>query len=632
MRLFHRRPIALANIPVFLLLCLCLPCGVLYAQEVDWDGYAAWENTTVYTRTYVVNQRHPAASDDNPGTAGQPLRTINRAAQMVQAGERVLIHSGVYRETVRPLHGGTSADQMIAYEAAPGAEVIIKGSEVLPAPWVQRSVYTDVLPDSTLEYTWSRKLWMTTLPDSLFEDGYFPFQLPNILPEEHQLMPWARLVKERAPYTATRGMLFQNGERLTQVVAYGDLTRLSGSFWVDADGKTVHIHPYGSGNPNTDLFEVGVRQHLFRPQSLGLGYVQVRGLHFTHCPNGFLRTSTGAVTIMGGHHWIIEDNEISQVNSSGLEFGYYAFEFRDPHPENVQPRPDPDLGGVIVRNNRIHDAGTAGIRSYSVKEGIVENNTIWNIGWQDAQNYWECSGIKILRAFNTLVRGNHIYHIRAGNGIWMDWDIRHTRVTANIIHDVQTIQGGIFVEAAQVPNLVDNNILWDIDGSGIYANDSDEVLIYHNLVARTTGPVVTATVATRRKLNGRWLTATRNRVFNNLFIDAGQPMHLDTASNTADYNLYVNTAAVPSVDLAVWQASGVDQHSTALPAEVTFHPETGYLSWTTPSAVPKVPGLDEVSRDFFGQAANTDSIVPGPFFRLDRDTRVLFSEGFLGDG
>ena len=605
--------------------------GYTQAQALhqDWDFYEAWQSTTQYQKTYIVNQRHPDASDTNPGTATAPLKTINRAAQLAKAGERIRIHAGTYRELIEPLNGGTSASQMILYEAAPGETVIIKGSKILNQPWVQRSIYTDILPDSTLQFTWSKKIWMTTLPDSLFEENYYPFKLKNILDEEYALMPWAELVRNRPPYTSTRGMLWQDGRRLTQVESYGDLARMPGSFWVDTDGETVHMHAHDSINPNVAVFEVGIQSHLFRPQQLGLGFIHLRGLNFQHCPNGFLRTSTGAVTTRGGHHWIIEDNDISEVNSAALEFGYYAFEFRDPTPENIQPRPDEDLGGVIVRNNRIHNAGTAGIRSYTVTKGIIENNRIWDIGWQDAQNYWECSGIKMLRTRNTVVRGNHIYSITGGNGIWMDWDIQGSRVTGNLIHDIQTLQGGIFVEAAQVTNLVDNNIIWNIDGSGIYANDSDSTLIYHNLIANTTGPVVEARVATQRQLSGRWLTANHNRVFNNLFVNGDIPIQFESDSNVTGYNLYVSTREPRFIDLTTLQQSGQEMSSHAMRATMEYNLDAQALTWDAPATLPTVPALPEVSRDFFLHERNDQEVKPGPFISLPQHAIILMNEGIL---
>jgi hypothetical protein len=357
-----------------------------------------------------------------------------------------------------------------------------------------------------------------------------------------------------------------------------------------------------------------------------MGFIQVRGITFEHCANGFLRTSTGAVTILGGHHWRFEDNVIRQNNSSGLEIGYYAFEFEDPNPENIQPRTDEDLGGVIVRNNLIHDCGTSGIRSYTVTRGIIEHNTIWNCGWQDAENYWEVAGIKLLRTRKTLVRGNHIYHIQGGNGIWLDWDIQYSRVTANVIHDIQTIQGGIFIEAAQTPNLVDHNFIWNIDGNGIYANDSDELMVYHNLIANTTGPVVHAIVGTKRQLNDRWLTCTRNKILNNIFINGGQSMYFSSNDNTADYNLYVSTIEPSNIDLDKWRESGFDKNSVTMKATIQFNAGSLFFQWSANKDLPEVPSLKEIPFDFYHHLRHKGMTTPGPFSGLDKNTQLMLGE------
>ncbi len=145
----------------------------------------------------------------------------------------------------------------------------------------------------------------------------------------------------------------------------------------------------------------------------------------------------------------------------------------------------------------------------------------------------------MLETHNTLVKGDHIHNIQDGNGIWLDWNIIHSRVTGNIIYNVQTIQGGIFVEASHHPNLIDNNFIWNVDGNGIYANDTESLLVYHNLLGNISGNVVHAIVATDRALNGRKLTATSDNIFNNIFIN-GLPAKIGSSS-ISDYNLYVNT-------------------------------------------------------------------------------------------
>ena len=72
----------------------------------DGAEFQTWETPPVFAKTYYVDQADPKASDDNPGSRALPLKTINRAAQVVQPGERVLVAAGVYRERVRPARGG----------------------------------------------------------------------------------------------------------------------------------------------------------------------------------------------------------------------------------------------------------------------------------------------------------------------------------------------------------------------------------------------------------------------------------------------------------------------------------------------------------------------------------------------
>src|SRR5579871_458275 len=106
----------------------------------DGTMYAVWEQPLTFSKTYYVDNQDAMADDSGPGTSARPFRTINKAAQILQPGERVVIASGTYRECVRPARGGTGPAQMISYEAAPGAKVFIKGSEILKDGWQQQKV------------------------------------------------------------------------------------------------------------------------------------------------------------------------------------------------------------------------------------------------------------------------------------------------------------------------------------------------------------------------------------------------------------------------------------------------------------------------------------------------------------
>mgnify|MGYP005840183333 CR=1 FL=1 len=88
-------------------------------------------------------------NDTNPGTRRAPLRTIQRAADLAQPGDVITVQEGVYRERVNPPRGGTSDRKRIVYQAARGATVEIKGSEVIRG-WqkVQEGVWKVTLPNS----------------------------------------------------------------------------------------------------------------------------------------------------------------------------------------------------------------------------------------------------------------------------------------------------------------------------------------------------------------------------------------------------------------------------------------------------------------------------------------------------
>jgi hypothetical protein len=106
----------------------------------DGSEFVSWEQPLKFSKTYYVDNNSLRANDAGPGTHQRPFRTINKAAQVLQPGERVVVASGTYRECIRPVRGGTGPAQMISYEAAPGAKVFIKGSDVLKDGWQQESI------------------------------------------------------------------------------------------------------------------------------------------------------------------------------------------------------------------------------------------------------------------------------------------------------------------------------------------------------------------------------------------------------------------------------------------------------------------------------------------------------------
>jgi hypothetical protein len=149
----------------------------------DGTEFILWEQPLKFTKTYYVDNQHAKADDKGPGTQSRPFRTISQAAQVLQPGERVVIASGTYRECVRPARGGTSPAQMISYEAAPGAKVLIKGSEVLKDGWVQETIPVGFPGSAQGAPGDGVTAWRYEFKSSMFPDTYNPFALPSLMGE-----------------------------------------------------------------------------------------------------------------------------------------------------------------------------------------------------------------------------------------------------------------------------------------------------------------------------------------------------------------------------------------------------------------------------------------------------------------
>src|SRR3954465_9594451 len=95
--------IALRSFRLTALLLALAPCLVSLSAQADSqlpDGkqFEFWEKPFTASRTYYVNGT--SGSDENAGTQERPFKSINKAAQVLQPGERVVIAEGVYRERV----------------------------------------------------------------------------------------------------------------------------------------------------------------------------------------------------------------------------------------------------------------------------------------------------------------------------------------------------------------------------------------------------------------------------------------------------------------------------------------------------------------------------------------------------
>jgi hypothetical protein len=79
-----------------------------------------------YPNVYYVDPRHPAATDEEGfGYAGQPYKTLAKALEVAQAGETIVVRSGVIRETLKARSDG------VTVRAMKGEKVTISGADVI---------------------------------------------------------------------------------------------------------------------------------------------------------------------------------------------------------------------------------------------------------------------------------------------------------------------------------------------------------------------------------------------------------------------------------------------------------------------------------------------------------------------
>lgn len=624
-------------------------------------------------RTWIVNNRHVGAADRNSGTANQPLLTIDAAAQKAQPGDIVLVHEGIYRERVSPLHSG-QPDKNIIYEAAPGESVFVKGSDI----WTHWQPVAEKPGVFTAEIA-----------------GHVPVDVPNpfligisVAPDDQNIV--ARPSSERDHLPKTLGQIFFNGRPMVEADSEPTVYVQENSWIVTADGRQLLAH--FSENPtnlSNFLIEVSIRNRIFAPHIRGLNYIQVKGFTFEHCANQGPFPQGGEVSTRSGAYWIIEGNTIRFAKMVGLDIGSETF-----NPKNLKDTDDDQKvrmegGHNLIEGNTVTDNGLLGIEGWHhnsviIRNNIVERNNALGFSSEDAK-WEEWGGIK-LHGTNALIEGN-LVRDNDGYGIWIDNDYTDSHITRNVV--VNNRMAGIFLELGDGRCLIDNNIVAltqprgeTYGGIGIYAHDSSGLIICHNLIMENADcGVLLRTVSNRVfpppwEPNSRPVRTSNSRVLNNIiWNNSGPAISLpypnDRASNNvSDYNLvggshfqstdpehYTRMFAInlykSSVDrkqltakflqaltdahvpdrgwpnLEVWGAEstlplslwnmfmGQDKHSRVLSngTILLLAPEVPKLIYQLgPSASQcKCPPVGGVDHDFFDRPLSPSDIHPGPF-------------------
>ncbi|MCF7954190.1 MAG: right-handed parallel beta-helix repeat-containing protein [Phycisphaerae bacterium] len=391
-------------------------------------------------------------NDNNPGTLDLPLLSINKAADLAgqyqqnNEGSRIIIHPGIYRETIDALIKypvTVSLGAAIIFEPYVSGTVTISASEVY-SDWQQ--VEADVYRHSWA-YDWG--LWVDIpVGGAQYEKDIF---LNN-------------------PILRRREMFFVDGELLAQALNYSELEQLENSFFVDEGNDLVYIHLTSGTNVNALSVEGAERMHIFR--TYRNRSLVVRGLKFEHATNVIF--GNGAVHFEESEDIVFEDNVVqwcngigwafqgNSVNSGGGPLHYYPCE------------------RITARRNVANYNGIAGAKTHLTRNTLFEDNVTSYNNWRGviANLTWGWTGTRFYLMHDAILRR----HTSVGNharGIWFDTDADNILVeNCNLSENVD----GLKFEVCQGPILVDNCYICDNSRSGILFHVNREITVRNSQI------------------------------------------------------------------------------------------------------------------------------------------------------
>lgn len=646
----------------------------------DGNEYEFWEEDCKYVQTLYVDGSNPASSDDNDGSKNAPFKTINKAAALAQPGTKVLIRGGIYRECVRPSQGGTDPAHMICYEAYPGEEVYVRASDEVTKFEKSTGWKLMPLPEFTdRTESASRKegpsgpaIWKHELDPDMFR-GYNPFCAVNII---HDRLFIEYDKTDMTTYLNRRGCVYCDGKPLKQVPLYHMIGEEENTYWVEANGQTVHFRLKGDEDPHDHLIEISVREQCFAPKVPFLSYIHVKGLICEHAAGGAPVPQRGAISSFRGHHWIVEDCQVNWANALAIDIGNECW-----HHEYIEGQL---IGWSVIRGCHIRHAGVCGIAGLWSERMLIEDNVIEGTGWQKMELSWEAAGIKLHNSVNGLIRRNVFRDTFRADHLWLDCGNENTRITSNLFINGIEQREAVFIECTKEGvNLIDNNIIWNVEGRfdpaqvpqepgstgwykmkehdvvngyGVYCEGTDRLIVAHNLIGKCRHSGYYAKpVGFRMGGLERGGTSRKAKILNNIFYDCREAaIVFPTQDNESEGNLFLCMSGgylrvmYPAPELCLnldtWKEfSGFDQTSDSAWFGFEVDEETGRVRLTErpdsplhapgpakpaqvmrdPSKIKKRAQISCVPCDYAGNE-HTGDVLPGPFSSWDGE--ILFTD------
>lgn len=486
--------------------------------------------TALPAATYHVEQMAEGASDANPGTREAPWKTIARAAaaEELRPGDTVLIHSGVYREHVDVTVSGEPGNP-ITLAAAPGARVVVKGSELVRGKWTKLADE----PDRKEPYPRAfAGVWKIQLGEECFTDPRFQRRYRD------KSRRWVSqvFINDTTPLQQIGPDPIYRNEEYLQLATVGrgleDI--IPNSFFFDPADQTLYIKI--AGKPAWLRIEVGVRG--FALTARDVHDVVVRGIELRH--NRQPSAQWPLVSIHRSQRVVLEACQAYQSDFCGLSL--YGCQ------------------DCTVRKCDLSHNGNTGLGMSKCGNCLVEGCTLLANNYRRFHSGWAAAAMKCIPG-NTgcTIRHCEVAYNNAAHGIWFDGGNADIRILGNVCH--HNGGAGIFFEINKGGGLIADNLSFANRARGIYISGSQNTWVVHNTVACNGSGIVAMprgedwpleNVHIQNNLLIRnYVTAETVTRGCDLTLYMGCPEYgpyqHTIASNHADYNVYANNGWTPSL-------------------------------------------------------------------------------------
>lgn len=155
--------------------------------------------------TYYVDWQHPNAGDGNPGTEDLPWQTIQHAADVVQAGDTVVVKAGFYEERVEPQNSGAPG-QKITFAAQPRRSVTMWGFYTADADHLRIEGFNITTDESLTGWTERYGVFINSDHVEVVDNYFYDWAAAAIQGYWHEAYPEAAYVTQNTIYRCQMGI------------------------------------------------------------------------------------------------------------------------------------------------------------------------------------------------------------------------------------------------------------------------------------------------------------------------------------------------------------------------------------------------------------------------------------------